>query len=112
MNTSITPDISLQISPQRRINDSYDYDGDSDGNIRPHYHFSTSPAIPAQSPISQFNLTQTPLKKQTQARAGIPSVCDQFFFGVVLSKFRCKLAMVGQSIISVGVQVSFSSAGI
>ena len=88
MNTSIAQDMAaLQIAPQatqQRINDSYEYDGESDGNMRSHYHFATSPAISAQSPLSQLNLTQAPLKSktptnQTPARGSIPAVRIGFF---------------------------------
>lgn len=118
MNSSIPDIASLQISQsnQQRINDSYDYDGDGDGNIRPHYHFSTSPAIPAQSALSQFNLTQTPLKNKTPARGGLPSVRIRFF-SMFHSAYHlvaiCHIsAMVGRPDIIVRVQVAFSSTSV
>ncbi|KAI0320513.1 hypothetical protein OF83DRAFT_1169296 [Amylostereum chailletii] len=73
--TSSTPDIAaLSLSSQsvQRPHDSYDYDGNSSGNVKPHYHFSTSPPISAQSAYSPLSMNASPLKNKP-ARGGLPS---------------------------------------
>ncbi|KAI0320512.1 hypothetical protein OF83DRAFT_1169295 [Amylostereum chailletii] len=76
--TSSTPDIAaLSLSSQsvQRPHDSYDYDGNSSGNVKPHYHFSTSPPISAQSAYSPLSMNASPLKNKP-ARGGLPSSVD------------------------------------
>jgi hypothetical protein len=73
-SSSPTPDIaSLSLSsqpPHQRLHDTYDYDG----NVRPQYHFATTPhAPPSQPTFSPLSMTQSPLKNKP-ARAGLPSV--------------------------------------
>jgi RNA recognition motif-containing protein len=68
-----SPDIaSLSInsqSNQQRLHDIYDFEGNP--NTRPHYHFQTSPPIPAQSQYNPLNLAQSPAKRP--ARGGLPT---------------------------------------
>ncbi|KAI0005864.1 hypothetical protein BJV74DRAFT_792329 [Russula compacta] len=64
-SSSPTPDIaSLSLSSQpshQRLHDTYDFDGTGPGDLRPHYHYATSPPVPP-----------SPLKTKT-TRAGLPS---------------------------------------
>jgi len=65
--------LSLSSQPsQQRLHDSYDYEGNSSGNGRPQYHFSTSPPVPAQSQYNQLGMSQSPLKNKP-LRSGLPS---------------------------------------
>ncbi|KAI0256520.1 hypothetical protein BJV78DRAFT_285543 [Lactifluus subvellereus] len=77
MTSSPTPDIaSLSLASQpthQRLHDTYDYDGTGAGNVRPPYHFATSPhGLPSQSPFTPLSMNQSPLKNKP-ARAGLPS---------------------------------------
>jgi hypothetical protein len=71
------PDIStLSLSSQpsqQRLHDTYDYEGNSSGNGRSQYHFSTSPPVPAQSQYNQLGMAQSPLKNKP-LRGGLPTV--------------------------------------
>lgn len=82
-SSSPTPDIaSLSLSSQshQRLHDTYDFDGTGTGNVRPQYHYATSPpAPPSQSPFLPLSMNQSPLKTKT-SRAGLPSVRRPFFF--------------------------------
>ncbi|KAI9509959.1 hypothetical protein F5148DRAFT_1147920 [Russula earlei] len=73
-SSSPTPDIaslSLSSPTHQRLHDTYDYDGT--GNVRPSYHFATSPpAPPALSPFLPLSMNQSPLKSKV-TRAGLPS---------------------------------------
>ncbi|KAH9001439.1 hypothetical protein EDB92DRAFT_59258 [Lactarius akahatsu] len=76
-SSSPTPDIaSLSLSsqpPHQRLHDTYDYDGTS-GNIRPQYHFATSPPVPpGQPPFHPLSMNQPPLKNSKTTRAGLPT---------------------------------------
>ncbi|KAF8894440.1 hypothetical protein BD779DRAFT_1501053 [Infundibulicybe gibba] len=69
--TSSPPDISsLSLSPQQRLHDNYDYDGNGG---RPQYHFATSTGIPAQSQYNQLTIGQgqSPLRKPM--RSALPT---------------------------------------
>lgn len=81
-SSSPTPDIaSLSLSSQpthQRLHDTYDFDG-TGINVRPPYHFATSPPVPSsQSPFHPLSMNQSPLKTKT-SRAGLPSVRSLFF---------------------------------
>ncbi|KAI0306734.1 hypothetical protein B0F90DRAFT_1814579 [Multifurca ochricompacta] len=76
-SSSPAPDIaSLSLSSQsshQRLHDTYDFDGSGTGNIRPQYHFATSPHVPpGQPPFNPLSMNQSPLKSKP-ARAGLPS---------------------------------------
>ncbi len=78
MTSSSPPDIaSLSLSsqpPHQRLHDTYDYDGTA-GNLRPPYHFATSPPIPpGQPPFHPLSMNQSPLKNNKTARAALPTV--------------------------------------
>lgn len=80
-SSSPTPDIgSLSLSsqpPHQRLHDTYDYDGT--GNVRPTYHFATSPPLPpSQPPFQPLSMNQSPVKPKTP-RAALPSVRSPFF---------------------------------
>ena len=82
-SSSPTPDIaSLSLSSQpshQRLHDTYDFDGTGPGDLRPHYHYATSPPVPpGQPPFLPLSLNQSPLKTKT-TRAGLPSVRPPFF---------------------------------
>lgn len=74
-SSSPTPDISSLSLSSQRLHDTYDYDGTGAGNIRPQYHFATSPPVPPSqsSPFHPLSMNQSPLKTKT-SRAGLPSV--------------------------------------
>jgi hypothetical protein len=80
-SSSPTPDIaSLSLSSQshQRLHDIYDYDGTGIGNVRPQYHFATSPPLPpSQPPFQPLSMNQSPLKSKT-SRAALPSVRSVF----------------------------------
>jgi hypothetical protein len=83
-SSSPAPDIaSLSLSshpPLQRLHDTYDYDGTGTGNLRPQYHFATSPPLPpSQPPFQSLSMNQSPLKNKT-SRAALPSVRPLFFF--------------------------------
>ncbi|KAG6879044.1 hypothetical protein C0992_005669 [Termitomyces sp. T32_za158] len=71
---SSPPDISsLSLSShpsQQRLNDSYDYEGNS--NARSQYHFATSPGIHSQSSYNPLGLNQSPLKNKP-IRSALPT---------------------------------------
>ncbi|PCH38708.1 hypothetical protein WOLCODRAFT_161766 [Wolfiporia cocos MD-104 SS10] len=74
-SSSSTPDISalsLTSQPsQQRLHDTYEYEGG--GNGKSPYHYSTSPAIPAQSQYNPLGMGQSPLKNRPVLRGGLPS---------------------------------------
>lgn len=76
------PDISsLSLSSRpshQRLHDTYDYEGNTSGNVRSPYQFSTSPPIPAQSQYNQLGINQSPLKNKP-LRGGLPTVRHFFF---------------------------------
>lgn len=75
--TSSPPDISsLSLSSrpsQQRLHDTYDYEGNTGGNGRSPFQFSTSPPIAAQSQYNQLGMNQSPLKNKP-LRGGLPTV--------------------------------------
>jgi hypothetical protein len=85
-SSSPTPDIaslSLTSPPHQRLHDTYEFDGTGPGNVRPQYHFATSPHVPQtnQPPFNPLSMNQSPLKSKT-ARSGLPSVRFPFCFSV------------------------------
>ncbi|KAG6874328.1 hypothetical protein C0995_001553 [Termitomyces sp. Mi166 len=72
--TSSPPDISSlslsSIPSQQRLNDTYDYEGNS--NARPQYHFATSPGIHSQSSYNPLSLNPSPLKNKP-IRSALPT---------------------------------------
>ena len=85
-SSSPTPDIgSLSLSsqpPHQRLHETYDFDG-TGINVRPPYHFATSPPVPpSQSPFHPLSMNQSPLKTKT-SRAGLPSVRSLFFLTLI-----------------------------
>lgn len=83
--TSSPPDISsLSLSShpsQQRLNDSYDYEGNT--NARPQYHFATSPGIHSQSSYNPLGLNQSPLKNKP-IRGALPTVSHPIFCDCLL----------------------------
>lgn len=89
-SSSPTPDIaSLSLSSQpthQRLHDIYDYDSTGIGNVRPQYHFATSPPLPpSQPPFQPLSMNQSPLKSKT-SRAALPSV-RSFFFWLIFNQY-------------------------
>ena len=76
-SSSPTPDIaSLSLSsqpPHQRLHDTYDYDG-TPGDLRPQYHFATSPPVPSGQPLFHPLSMNQPLKNNKTTRAGLPTV--------------------------------------